>query len=118
MQTITDEHLAWRVTRLPAWAQAVIYGLDQQLTEARAQIARLSAGPDGSNVRVHDYGGNPDRLLGRDVPVCFDLPSGTVEVHHSEPGVLDITATGSNAIHYPHITPSCANTFRLRLGEY
>lgn len=119
METITDEALVQRIgARAPLWCQDIIYSLDHQLAEARKKIAELSTGPADSNVRVHNYDVTPDRLIGRDTPVSFDIPGGTVTVRHGEGGVLELYCTGPGARHYPHITPGTANTFRVRLGEH
>lgn len=117
METITDEALAQRIPKLPAWARNLINRLDRQLAEARKTIAELSEGPADSNVRVHEYGINPDRLLGRNTPVSFDLSGGTVVISHREGG-LHVYCTGPGSAHYPHILMAGAvNTFEIRLGE-
>jgi hypothetical protein len=123
METITDSDLTARIaTKAPAWAQDVIYRLDRQLAEARKRIAELSEGPADSNVRTSDYSDHPDRLLGRNTRIAFDLDGGgTVVVHHGEKAenTLEVYCTSmSMSNHYPHITPASANTFRIRLGEY
>lgn len=117
MQTITDLTLAQRILKLPGWAQDVIYDLDRELAEARRQIAMRSGGPDGSNVRVNEFGIRPDRMLGKDIPVSFDVPGGTVVIKHDASGGLEVYCTGPGAGHYPQIMPGTANTFRIRLGE-
>jgi hypothetical protein len=116
MKTITDPALAARIAeKAPVWAQDVIYALDRQLDEARKQIAALNAGPEDSNVRVHDHSSNPDRLLGRDTPVSFDLGDGTIVIKHDGNG-LHVYGTGSGHSSHLHILPSSGNTVEIQLG--
>ena len=52
------------MARLPKWAQNLIANQDRLLAEQDRHIAELSAGPEHSDVYVHDYA-HPDRLLGK-----------------------------------------------------
>lgn len=115
--TITDLALARRIPKLPAWARDLINHLDRQLAEARETIAKLNEGPADSNVRVDTHSVRPDRLLGRNIPVSFDLAAGTIVIKHDGDEALEVYCTGTGASYYPHVLPSTANTFRIRLGE-
>ena len=119
MKTITDDIDADRdrIAKLPAWAQGYISTLYLKLGEARAQVAELSAGPENSNVRVPEHEG-PDRLLGRDTRVSFDLEDGgAIEVRHLDGNTVTIRGVGGTGSSL-HITPSASNTARVRLGAY
>jgi hypothetical protein len=123
----TDLHNA--LGRLPKWAQDHIRLLQQRITEQEQHISQLSTGPEDSDVRIHDYV-YPDRLLGRGLPVTFDVgdpygPDGTlrdrITVEHSRerPGWLDINITSNRAgAHAVHVYPVVSNHIRLGIGPY
>lgn len=119
MKTILDVIDAdqGRIAKLPAWARQHIEALVLNLTEAHRAVAELSEGPADSNVRVHNFGITPDRLLGRNTPVNFDLRTGSVVIKHDDDERLYVYCTGPGPDYYPHVLPSTSNTLLIKLGE-
>ena len=115
---MNDTDLRNKMARLPKWAQNLIANQDRLLAERDRHIAELSAGPEDSDVYVHDYV-HPDRLLGKGVPVSFRIANGIITVKHSKqtPGALEIRSTSNRAFQPLYITPQVSNVFQVRLGD-
>lgn len=109
-----------KVAKLPVWAQDYIHLLERRVVELNAQLLVASAGPEDSNVLIRDHV-HPDRPLGRNVPVRFNLPDGSyVEVEHArdELGTVLVRASGSGRRGAISVLPSTSNAVKLRLAEY
>lgn len=120
MQTPTEKQLAG----LPVYAQRYIRQLEQRVVHLRKVAGQ---GPDDSNVRIRSSYAteDPDRLLGRNTRVSFDLldlarvksdkplPKTRIDVHHQ--GVHQLALNG-----FPgrlRITPYSTNLVLVTVGS-
>ena len=127
MKTIPEPH--GEITRLPKWAREHIGHLETALSNAEAELIRVSRQHPGSNVMLDGKVGYPAVTLPANASVQFYLGEGPyqddlndlIEIHHernqasSFPHSLNVSAYSSGRL---IVAPRSGNGVNLMIGSY